>query len=55
MRFDKAKSDKVWEDILMAYVGANTSKFEFVNGIRFKIRRAMLVIEIWICNAEEEK
>ena len=55
LRFAKDKSDKVWEDILLAFVAANTSKFEFVNGIRFKIRKTLLVIEVWVSDVQQEK
>ena len=55
LRFDKGKSDKVWEDMLLAFLKLNIEKREAINGIRSKIRKAMLVIEVWVRNGDNEE
>ena len=53
LRFEKADSDKVWEDILLAFVVLGLKGQERVNGLRHKIRKNVLTIEVWISDASD--
>lgn len=55
LRFLKDKSDKVWEDIVLAFVALNINGNNLINGIRSKIRKEVQSIEIWIPNIDDEE
>jgi hypothetical protein len=46
--FDKNKSDRIWEDLLLAFISDSSDDVKSINGIRLKIRKDIASIEIWI-------
>ena len=48
MRFDQAHANKVSEDIVLAFIAKNVKENKHVNGIRFKVRKGVLTIEVWV-------
>lgn len=52
LKFDKEKADKICEDIMLAFVAKNVNQWNLVNGLRFKIRKEILHIDVWIPDAE---
>jgi hypothetical protein len=46
--FDKNKSDRIWEDLLLAFISDSSDDVKSINGIRLKIRKDTASIEIWI-------
>jgi hypothetical protein len=54
LRFEKSKSDRLWEDILLGYISASKETFNNLNGIRMKIRKDCAEIDFWVKNVEDE-
>jgi len=54
LRFEKAKSDKIWEDLVLGFVALNANGNNIINGIRSKIRKEVQSIEVWFPNIENE-
>lgn len=55
LRFDRAQSDKVWEDILLGFVVRSLKEDPMVNGLRLKVRKSVLSVEVWVREVGEEK
>lgn len=55
MRFEKAKSDKIWEDLVLGFVALNVNGNDIINGIRSKIRKEVQSIEVWFPNIGNEE
>ncbi len=54
MRFEKTKSDRLWEDILLGYISASKETFNNLNGIRMKIRKDYAEIDFWMKNVDDQ-
>ena len=39
LRFDRSKSNRLWEDILLGYISAKADVFTNLNGVRIKIKK----------------
>jgi hypothetical protein len=48
LMFEKNKSDRIWENLLLAFVSDSSEDAKSINGIRLKIRKDIASIEIWI-------
>lgn len=46
--FDKSKSDRIWEDILLFFLTLESKDSKFINGIRLKIGKVAASIEVWV-------
>jgi translation initiation factor 4E len=55
LRFEKAKCNRLWEDILLGYISASKDVFALVNGIRLKVRKDFTEIDFWVGDVEDEK
>jgi hypothetical protein len=55
LRFEKAKCNRLWEDILLGFVSADKDVFAMVNGIRLKVRKDFTEIDFWVRDVEDEK
>ena len=45
--FEKDKTNRIWEDILLSFIDGNSEETKVINGIRLKIRKDVAAIEIW--------
>ena len=56
LRFEQAHCNKVWEDLLLAFVARNIKANPLVNGVRFKVRKGVQTVEVWVSdNSDEEE
>lgn len=47
LMFEKSKSDRVWEDLLLAFISDSSEDARSINGIRLKIRKDIASLEVW--------
>jgi hypothetical protein len=54
LMFEKAKSDRVWEDLLLSFISDSSEDAHNINGIRLKIRKDIASVEVWVSVKVEE-
>lgn len=55
LRFEKSKSNRVWEDILLSYISAKAVIYEEMNGVRIKIKKDYAEIDFWVSRLDDEQ
>lgn len=55
LRFEKEHSSKVWEDILLGFVVRSLKDPAGVNGLRLKVRKNVLTVEVWVSDSNDEE
>lgn len=54
LMFEKGKSDRIWEDLLLAFISDGSEIAKNINGIRLKIRKDIASVEVWVKVKVEE-
>jgi hypothetical protein len=55
LKFEKDKADKIWEDIVLGFLGKNVGECGLINGVRYKVKKEILSVEIWISDVRNEE
>lgn len=56
LRFEKDKCNRVWEEMLLSYIGSEKEVVENINGIRIKIRKdGAAEIDVWVSDVYNEE
>ena len=55
LRFERNKSNKVWENLLFLIVCPLKDSGSLINGIRLKKKKENDTIQIWVCFGESER
>ena len=55
LRFEKLKSDRLWEDILLGFVSAQSHIYNHLNGLRIKVKKDFAEIDFWLSEVDDEK
>lgn len=55
LRFERAKCNRLWEDILLGFVSAGKEVLAFLNGIRLKVRKDFTEVDFWVRDVQDEK
>jgi hypothetical protein len=55
LRFERKPCDRLWEDILLAYISGNEQLFAHLNGIRIKVKKDFAEIDFWISTVDNEE
>jgi hypothetical protein len=55
LRFARDKCNRLWEDILLAYISAKDDVYSQLNGMRIKIKKDYAEIDFWVGTVDDEK
>jgi translation initiation factor 4E len=55
LRFDRAKSNRMWEDILLGFVSAKADVYANLNGIRIKVKKDFAEIDFWVSTVDDDE
>ena len=55
LRFDRTKSNRLWEDILLGFISANDKVYKYLNGVRIKVRKDFAGIDFWVRKVDDEE
>lgn len=53
LRFEKAKINRLWQDILLGFISSKAEIQEHLNGVRIKVKKDFAEIDFWFDKVDD--
>lgn len=53
LRFEKAKINRLWQDILLGFISSKVEIQEHLNGVRIKVKKDFAEIDFWFDKVDD--